>query len=396
MPQTYLFRPDFLDTLRSADYTRCGVIQKHRRRIVYTAVLSSRLLGDRKKIADVSVRTAVSAGRKCSRALLCALACGLFFSLPGAALGQSQTPSQKTPSATASSALAPATPQTADSRALDYAIGPQDLLNIAFLEAAELTRDVRVAPDGTISLPYLAERVQLTGLSLNQAEELLKRKYQEAGILNQPNISITLKELVSKPVTVMGAVRSPGVFQIGATLPLMRVITQAGGLGEDAGPMIQVMRAGATSQDQVVQVRIDDLRMGRLQANIPIYGGDTVNVLPAGTIFVVGAVNRPGRHALRGDNDQLTVLRVLALAEDLKRSAKPEAAVILRKDASGTTREIPVDLKKILQRKAPDVAVVANDVLFVPDSLGKRAAARGGEAAMQVGIMALLRAGFLF
>ncbi len=338
----------------------------------------------------------MSAGRKCSRALLCALACGLFFSLPGAALGQSQTPSQKTPSATASSALAPATPQTADSRALDYAIGPQDLLNIAFLEAAELTRDVRVAPDGTISLPYLAERVQLTGLSLNQAEELLKRKYQEAGILNQPNISITLKELVSKPVTVMGAVRSPGVFQIGATLPLMRVITQAGGLGEDAGPMIQVMRAGATSQDQVVQVRIDDLRMGRLQANIPIYGGDTVNVLPAGTIFVVGAVNRPGRHALRGDNDQLTVLRVLALAEDLKRSAKPEAAVILRKDASGTTREIPVDLKKILQRKAPDVAVVANDVLFVPDSLGKRAAARGGEAAMQVGIMALLRAVFLF
>ncbi|MBI3663852.1 MAG: polysaccharide biosynthesis/export family protein [Acidobacteria bacterium] len=293
-------------------------------------------------------------------------------------------------------AAAPAAPQTIESRPLEYAIGPQDLLGIVFLEAAELSRDVRVSPDGTISLPYLAERVRLTGLTLSQAEELLKRKYQEAGILNQPNISITLKELVSRPVTVMGAVRTPGVFQLGAQTPLLRVLTQAGGITDDAGPYVQVVRAGTTAQDQVIQVRIEDLRLGRLEANIPVNGGDTVNVLPAGTIYVVGAVNRPGRHALRGDSEQLTVLRVVALAEDLKRTAKPEASVILRKDASGATREIPVDLRKILQRKAPDVAVMANDVLFVPDSLGKRAAARGGEAALQVGMMALLRAVFLF
>jgi polysaccharide export outer membrane protein len=283
-----------------------------------------------------------------------------------------------------------------ESRALEYAIGAQDLLSITFLEAAELSRDVRVAPDGTISLPYLAERVLVAGLTLNQAEELLKRKYQEAGILNQPNISITLKELVSKPVTVMGAVRTPGVFQLGATLSLMRVITQAGGLGDDAGQTIQVVRAGTTAQEQVIRIRIDDLRMGRLEANIPIYGGDTVNVLPAGAVYVVGAVNRPGRHSLRSDSEQMTVLRLIALAEDTKRTAKLDATVILRKDETGATREIPVNLKKILQRKAPDVAVMANDVVFVPDSLGRRAAARGGEAAMQVGIMALLRGLLLF
>ena len=313
--------------------------------------------------------------------------CGALLMLPGAAFSQSQTPPPQTiPSQSATEIQKPA-----ERRGQDYAIGPQDLLGITFLEAADLSRDARVAPDGTVSLPYLAERVALAGLTLSQAEDLLKRKYQEAGILNQPNISITLKELVSKPVTVMGAVRNPGVFQLGATLSLMRVITQAGGFTDDAGTTVQVVHAGATSQEQVISVRIEDLRMGLLQANVPVFGGDMINVLPAGAVYVVGAVNKPGRHTLRSDTEQMTVLRLLALAEDSKRTAKLDGAVILRKDETGVTKEIPVNLKKILQRKAPDVPVLANDIVFVPESMGKRA----GQVAGQVGMMALLRGIFL-
>jgi len=347
-------------------------------------MLPSRHLGVRKKVAGVSVRGALGAHRHCSWVFFCAVVCGLLLSLPGAALGQTQNPPPQIPP------VNPPVTKTIEALPLEYAIGAQDLLGITFLEAAELSRDVRVAPDGTISLPYLAERVVLAGLTLNQAEELLKRKYQEAGILNQPNISITLKELVSKPVAVMGAVRNPGVFQLGATMPLMRVITQAGGFTDDAGTNVQVVRAGTSSQDQVIRVRIDDLRMGLLQANIPIYGGDTVNVLPAGAVYVVGAVNRPGRHTLRSDSDQMTLLRLVALAEDTKRTARLDSTVILRKDASGATKEIPVNLKKILQRKAPDVAVLANDVVFVPDSMSKRALGRVADTALQVGTSLLL------
>jgi polysaccharide biosynthesis/export protein len=325
------------------------------------------------------------------RRFLLVVASGVLLTFPAAPFSQTQTP----PPQIITSQTTTESSKPIERRAQDYTIGAQDLLSIVFLEAADLSRDARVAPDGTVSLPYLAERVVLAGLTLNQAEELLKRKYQEAGILNQPNISITLKELVSKPVTVMGAVRNPGVFQLGATLSLMRVITQAGGFAEEAGNIVQVVRAGAATQDQVIRVRIEDLRMGLLEANIPVYGGDMVNVLPAGAVYVVGAVNHPGRHTLKSDSEQMTVLRLLALAEDTKRTAKLESAVILRKDESGATKEIPVDLKKILQRKAPDVPVMANDIVFIPESMGKRAAARSGEAAMQVGIMALLRGIFL-
>ena len=342
---------------------------------------------DQKKCAGEFSQGAQEARRSVGRIFLRAVACGVLLTLPVTAFSQTQNP----PPQIIPSRDTTEVPKSIERKAQDYAIGAQDLLTITFLEAADLSRDARVAPDGTVSLPYLAERVVLAGLTLSQAEELLKRKYQEAGILNQPNISITLKELVSKPVTVMGAVRNPGVFQLGATLPLMRVITQAGGFSEEAGAIVQVMHAGVTSQDQVIRVRIEDLRMGLLEANVPVYGGDMVNVLPAGAVYVVGAVNKPGRHILSNDTEQMTVLRLLALAEDIKRTANLGAAVILRKDESGATKEIPVDLKKILQRKAPDVPVMANDIMFIPDSLSKRA----GQLAGQVGMMAILRGIFL-
>ncbi len=267
----------------------------------------------------------------------------------------------------------------------DYVIGAQDLLHISILESPELTREVRVSADGTIGLPLLPARVHVQGLMLSEAEVLLQKNYQEAGILNRPNITITVKELQSKPVTVMGAVRSPGVFQVSGQTRLLRVLTQAGGISEEAGAIVQVIRAGAVSAAQVERIRIQDLREGVLEANIAIYGGDTVNVIPGGAVYVVGAVNSPGRHVLGGDAEQLTVLRVIALAHDLKSTAKPDRSVILRKEpGTSEIRQIPVDVRQILARRAPDVAVQPNDVLFVPDSAAKRAFRRGLEAALQV------------
>ncbi|HWQ03562.1 MAG TPA: polysaccharide biosynthesis/export family protein [Candidatus Nitrosotenuis sp.] len=282
---------------------------------------------------------------------------------------------------------APATPPRGIS---SYSIGPEDLLVISVLEAPDLSREVRVAADGTVGLPLLAERVRLQGLTLSQAEELLVKKYKEAGILNQPNITITVKELVSKPVTVAGAVRNPGVFQVSGESTLLRLLTQAGGFSEDAGGVVQVLRANSA---QPLSVSAEDLRSGKPEANMAVYGGDTINVPPAGSVYVVGAVNKPGRYLLRGDGSEMSVLRVVAMAEDLKRTSRPDKAVLIRRDLSAcpggvcgpdALKQIPVDIKKILARKTPDVAVLPNDVLFVPESAGKRAFTRGLEAAIQV------------
>jgi len=273
----------------------------------------------------------------------------------------------------------------------EYLIGPDDLLSISVLESAELTRDVRVAADGTIGLPMLAEHVHVAGLSLAQAEALLKKKYQEGGILNDPNITISLKELESKPVTVIGSVRQPGVFQVSGQVRLMRLISMAGGFSEDAGKTVQLIREDSSGTQHVTEVKVEDVRQGLTDANVPVRGGDTVNVMPSGSVYVVGAVNKPGRFLLPSDTQEFSVLNVLAMAEDLKRTAKPAHAVLIRKKgSSGEIEQIPVDLSKILARQQPDIPVRPNDVLFVPDSTAKRAFSRGLEAAIQVATGVLL------
>jgi len=273
----------------------------------------------------------------------------------------------------------------------DYLIGPNDLLSITVLESPDLTRDVRVGSDGTLGLPLLAEHPHVAGLSLTQAEALLKKKYQESGILNDPNITITLKELESKPVTLMGSVHQPGVFQVTGEVRLMRLLSMAGGMADDAGTTVQVIREDSAGKQQVTEVSVEGLRQGRAEANVMVRGGDTVNVLPAGAVYVLGAVNHPGRFLIPSNGSQTSVLNVLALAQDMKRTAKPSHSVLLRRTGTGTeVEQIPVDLSKILSRQQPDIPVLANDVLYVPDSTAKRAFARGLEAAIQVSTGLLL------
>lgn len=265
----------------------------------------------------------------------------------------------------------------------DYVIGPQDLLSITILESPELSREARVGPDGSVGLPLL-DRVVLRGLTLGEAEDLLEKKYVEAGILNKPHITVTVLELQSKPVTVLGAVRNPGVFQVSGQSRLLRILSQAGGTTAEAGGTIRIIRGDAPEGEKELQVPMEAVLRGSLEANIPIYGGDMVNVVPAGSVYVVGAVNAPGRHVMVGEGEKTGILQVVALAQDLTRTAKPDRAVLIRKDEQGELRQIPVNIRKILRQQAPDVPVYANDVLYVPDSTGKRAFARGLTAALQV------------
>lgn len=241
----------------------------------------------------------------------------------------------------------------------DYKLGAQDLLQITIFESPDLSREVRVAGDGMISMPLLAERIYVLGLTIAAAEDLLKQKYREAGILNSPNIAITLKEIQSKPVTVMGAVRMPGVFQVGGQAPLLRLITQAGGMTDDAGETITIVRGGpgGVGSGETLTVQVDDIREGRVDGNMPVFGGDTINVSRAGFVYVVGGVNRPGRYTLRNDTDPLTVLRLLAMAEDLKSNNKADKSVIIRRDPArcpkapcgqDAMQQIPVDRKSVV------------------------------------------------
>jgi protein involved in polysaccharide export with SLBB domain len=102
------------------------------------------------------------------------------------------------------------------------------------------------------------------------------------------------------------------------------------------------------------------------EVNLKLRGGEEVRVPEAGRIFVVGNVKRPGAFAIE-DNGQLTLLKALAHAEGLTRFASKHA-FIFRREAAGTKNEIPVQLSEIMERKAPDVPLLPNDILYIPDN----------------------------
>ena len=104
--------------------------------------------------------------------------------------------------------------------------------------------------------------------------------------------------------------------------------------------------------------------------NILLNGGEEVRVPPAGKIYVIGNVKRPGAYTVQ-DGGEPTILKMLALSEGLAPFARGEAYVY-RRESNGEKNEIPVPLSRIMERKAPDVALLANDILYVPDNKGRR------------------------
>ncbi|HEV8383776.1 MAG TPA: polysaccharide biosynthesis/export family protein [Candidatus Acidoferrales bacterium] len=279
----------------------------------------------------------------------------------------------------------------------EYRIGPEDLLEITIFEAPEMNRAPRVSASGEISLPLLGA-VRASGLTLRELEsvlaELLRRNY-----MKDPHVSVSVKELQSRPVSVFGAVYKPGVFQVRGAKTVLEMLSMAEGLAADAGDTVIVMRgagfpeghAGAATvpssgaKPETLEINLKSLlESGDARFNVPVYPGDIVKVTRAGIVYVVGEVKRPGGFALKS-NENISVLQALALAEGLTRtSAKSHARIIRTDEATGKRSEMPVDLGRVLAGKAEDPQLRPRDIVFVPNSAARSALARGSEAALSI------------
>jgi polysaccharide biosynthesis/export protein len=282
-------------------------------------------------------------------------------------------------------------------------IGPGDLLHIDVFDAPELSRDVRVADSGDLSYPLIPGKIVASGLTPYQLESKFAQLLIENGLIPHPQVSVFVKERKSAPVTVVGAVRNTIVYQVDQPTTLLEVLSAAGGISDDAGSVVIVThpitagvpktepastKALAQAEDQKITIRLQDLlESGDSKYNIQVLGGDIVTVPHAGIVYVLGfGVAQPGGYVLQSHGEQVTVLKALALAHGLTGFAKGDSAVIMRDNpATGQKDSIPVHIKKIENRKENDVPMKSNDVLYVPDSRGKKVLARSGEAALGIG-----------
>jgi polysaccharide export outer membrane protein len=253
-------------------------------------------------------------------------------------------------------------------------VGPDDLLALSVYDSPELTRTVRVDADGNIRLPMLKDPIQVRGMVPSQLESAIAKALTKGNVLVDPIVTVTIVEYQSRPVNVVGAVKTPLVFQASRPIPLLDAIARAGGMREDAGSDIvvskEVLRNGKPVRiTQTIPVRklIDNADP---TLNVLLHGGEEVLVPEARKIYVVGNVKKPGAYPVKSD-EETTILQLLALSEGLTPySAK--VAYVYRRSPGGTKTEVPIPLAKIMKRQSPDVPLQANDILYIPNNNGKR------------------------
>ena len=259
-------------------------------------------------------------------------------------------------------------------------VGPDDLIGISTYDAPELTRTVRVGTDGAIRLPMVKDRIHVAGLFPSEVETAIADELVKEEIMVDPIVTVSVVESRSRPITVSGAVKNPTTFQASGQVTLLDALARANGLADDAGPEILVSKNQpgpdgkpiTLTQRIVVKALIDGADP---ELNLRLTGGEQVRVPDAGRVYVVGNVKKPGAFPLR-DAGETSVLRALSLSEGLLPYTGQMAYIYRNEGGTAGKNEIPIDLKKIMGRKSPDVPLLANDILYVTDRSGRRSLAR--------------------
>jgi polysaccharide biosynthesis/export protein len=264
----------------------------------------------------------------------------------------------------------------------DYLLGPGDIIEATVFGIEDIKKKaLTLDSEGKISLPFI-NSVPLMGLTPREAEVKVSALY-EASVMKNPQVSITVKEYHSQFVNVLGAVFKPGTYQLTRRAFLVDALAMAGGLlAEKAEYKVYIHRANlstvsdtsaADTSSGTIEVDLAQLlEKGDISLNVPIYAGDVVSVPERieKVFYVLGEVNKGGAFEIK-KGEQITLSRALASAGGLMKTAKATKAAIIRPNPDGTSKQIPVDIKKLLKGKLPDMEITNKDVVFVPGSTTK-------------------------
>jgi polysaccharide biosynthesis/export protein len=239
--------------------------------------------------------------------------------------------------------------------ALDYRVGPGDVLDITVYDNDDLRTKVRVSANGTIVMPLLGQ-VEVDQLSVPEITDKITGLLADGYLVN-PQVNVFVQEFRSKKVVVLGQVRNPGLIELSGPITFLELISRAGGLEKDTGDGATIKRKEGGG-DTVIPVDLKSLvEGGDLSQNVQIYDGDTVVISKAGMCYVTGEVDEPGSYAC---SESTSVLQMIALANGFTGKASKSGVDIVR---------IVNGEKTIIENVTLDNTMVKpNDVIVVPES----------------------------
>lgn len=312
----------------------------------------------------------------------CVLVC-MWMLAASVCLGQQQ------PATDAAATAAPSAAESNSSNLPVAKIGIDDLLGLTVYDAPEFTRTVRVNGDGNIRLPMVEQPIHAAGLMPADLEKAIAAALVDNHVLVDPVVSVSIAEYQSHPIAVMGAVKSPITFQAVGTVKLLDAITRAGGIADNAGAEIFVTHQG--NEDNKSGPPIETVPVRSLldphdpSANLTLRAGDVVRVPIAGQVYVVGDVNKPGPFYI-ADGAESSILKALAISGGLAPFPSHTAYIYRIENGQKSRAQIPVELQKIMKRRSPDVELMSEDILYVPEATGRKMSAKALEESLALGM----------
>lgn len=260
----------------------------------------------------------------------------------------------------------------------NYRIGPGDVIDVTVSQSATLSRTgVRVGNDGTIQLPMLDSAVSAGCKTERELAEQVKESYKKYVL--EPYVTVAVQQFNSTPVALIGAVNSPGRFQLQRPIRVLELLTFVNGPDEKAGETIELIRISnmpycdgaelvkaGENGDQLISLKLSETLKGETQANPFVRAGDILTVTQAeiGKVFIGGNVKNPMALNVK---DAVSLRQAIAMAGGLAPGAKSEQIKIHRQ-MNGSLNRTPiiVNFKEIELQKRDDVLLQANDIIEVP------------------------------
>jgi polysaccharide biosynthesis/export protein len=274
----------------------------------------------------------------------------------------------------------------------NYKIAVGDLLDIRVLGESDMNSSVRVSNTGEIKVPYINDVIAARCLTERQLAGVIAERLKQ--ILRFPEVSVTVSEYTGGTVAVMGAVRTQGRFQLPRQMTILELLINAGGVADQAGRYARIIHMNPVESDPCApapiattaaatavpavdtaasatmdSVDLKKLFNGDFSENRIVRAGDILMIPSADVIFLAGAVTRPGQMTLR---DGLTLSQAIAMAGGTTDIAKTDEVHITRIDTTGKQQDLIVNLNDVKKNKGTDPILMANDIVEIPDSSGKK------------------------
>jgi polysaccharide export outer membrane protein len=243
-----------------------------------------------------------------------------------------------------------------------------DIVEVQIFDAPEYSLRMPVSSAGQIAIPY-AGLFQIEGMTSIEAAKAIARLFVQEQILQDPRVIVTTQQF-GYSVTVMGEVKSPGIYALAGKKRLVDMLTEAGGISDRAGHVIEIFPSGSMKNPHTIlwdpTLREND------NAEVEIKTGETILVSRCGVVYVGGNVSRPGAYPLCESN-HTTLSEVIALAQGTKPNTYTNRTILLRSSGNGTRVVQKVKLDDVLRGRTVDITMQPDDILFIPPSILKAA-----------------------